>query len=187
MVLEEETGLLKGRNARTQYIVIPADMVANSQYPFKAGEMVRITIGPYRKMMIIRSVEEPALKVSPKGIYIKGKRLLKNEGKTLLQGGGITIYNTNILDIDAIKPDSVALIVTSPLYDVDIKYGVYRGNIPYGAYLEFTEKWLRRCYGFAKDDGRLCLNIPLDKSRGRNEEGFQSVYADITVIAKEVG
>jgi site-specific DNA-methyltransferase (adenine-specific) len=34
-----------------------------------------------------------------------------------------------------------------------------------------------------KDDGRFCLNIPLDKNKG----GQQSVCADITTIAKQVG
>jgi site-specific DNA-methyltransferase (adenine-specific) len=38
-----------------------------------------------------------------------------------------------------------------------------------------------------KPDGRLCLNIPLDKSKGREEAGFQSVYADIVNIAKNIG
>lgn len=33
----------------------------------------------------------------------------------------------------------------------------------------------------------MCLNIPLDKSKGRDSEGFQSVYADIVYIAKKVG
>lgn len=37
MVLEKETKIIQSRNARTQYIVIPADMVADSRYPFKAG------------------------------------------------------------------------------------------------------------------------------------------------------
>ncbi len=73
MVLEEETKLVQSRNARTQYIIIPADMVADSQYPFKAGERIRITIDPYRKMMIIRSVEEPIIEVSPKGFILRGR------------------------------------------------------------------------------------------------------------------
>ena len=34
-----------------------------------------------------------------------------------------------------------------------------------------------------KDDGRFCLNIPLDKSKG----GYRSVGADLTTIAKAVG
>jgi hypothetical protein len=50
-------------------------MVRDSQYPFTADERVRITIDPYRKMMIISSVEESYIEVSPKGITIKGKRI----------------------------------------------------------------------------------------------------------------
>jgi len=107
--------------------------------------------------------------------------------KPYFKVGNITVYNEDILKIDAIDENSVDLIVTSPPYDVNIKYESYDDSIPYDKYLEFTRKWLTRCYDFAKDDGRLCLNIPLDKSRGRDEEGFQSVYADITSIAKEVG
>jgi site-specific DNA-methyltransferase (adenine-specific) len=34
-----------------------------------------------------------------------------------------------------------------------------------------------------KKTGRLCLNIPLDK----NKNGKNSVYADITTIAKKIG
>jgi len=34
-----------------------------------------------------------------------------------------------------------------------------------------------------KDDGRFCLNIPLDKNKG----GQQSVGADLTIIAKQIG
>jgi hypothetical protein len=75
MVLEEETKIVQSRNARTQYIIIPADMVVDSQYSFKAGEMVRIIIDPYRKMMIIRPVEEPIIKASPEGLYIKEKKI----------------------------------------------------------------------------------------------------------------
>jgi site-specific DNA-methyltransferase (adenine-specific) len=96
---------------------------------------------------------------------------------------GICIYNDSILDVDGIEKDSIDLIVTSPPYDVDIKYEDYDDSIPYDKYLEFTRRWLARCYEFAKDDGRFCLNIPLDKNKG----GQQSVCADITTIAKEVG
>jgi site-specific DNA-methyltransferase (adenine-specific) len=99
------------------------------------------------------------------------------------KSNSIYIFNDDILKITTIKDNSIDLIVTSPPYDVDIKYENYDDNIPYDQYLEFTRKWLRRCYEFSKDDGRLCLNIPLDKNKG----GQQSVYADITTIAKEVG
>jgi site-specific DNA-methyltransferase (adenine-specific) len=53
----------------------------------------------------------------------------------------------------------------------------------YETYLDFTRAWISKCYRLAKDDGRFCLNIPLDKNKG----GQQSICADITTIAKEVG
>jgi len=105
------------------------------------------------------------------------------KSKPYFQFGSISIYNGDILGVNAIEDNSVDLIVTSPPYGVDIKYENYNDNIPYDEYLEFTRKWLTKCYNFAKDDGRLCLNIPLDKNKG----GQQSVYADIAIIAKEIG
>jgi len=103
--------------------------------------------------------------------------------KPYFQAGQICIYNDDILTINDIQNGSIDLIMTSPPYDVDIKYENYDDSIPYDEYLEFTRKWLAKCYDLAKPDGRLCLNIPLDKNKG----GQQSVCADITTIAKEVG
>ncbi len=103
------------------------------------------------------------------------------------KGGEITIINDDFLTTSTIPPDSIDLIVTSPPYNVDIHYESFRDDIPYEKYLEFTKKWLRKALRLVKPDGRMCLNIPLDKSKGRREEGFQSVYADILAIAKEIG
>jgi len=95
----------------------------------------------------------------------------------------LRIYKDDILKIDSIREDSIDLTVTSPPYNVDIKYETYDDRIPYDKYLEFSEKWLTKCYSLTKDDGRLCLNIPLDKNKG----GQQSVCADLTTLAKKVG
>jgi len=99
------------------------------------------------------------------------------------QNGSITIFNDDILKVCAIEEESIDLIITSPPYGIDIKYENYDDNIPYSEYLAFTEKWLEKCRNFSKKDGRLCLNVPLDKNKG----GQQSVCADITTIAKKVG
>jgi len=99
----------------------------------------------------------------------------------------ITIIHDDFLRTDLIPEGSVDLIVTSPPYNVDIHYGSFRDDIPYDEYLRFTEEWLSKTLDLVRPDGRLCLNIPLDKSRGRGGEGFQSVYADVVRIAKEVG
>lgn len=103
--------------------------------------------------------------------------------RPFLESETIAIYNSDILSFSGLSPETVDLIVTSPPYSVDIKYGKYDDDISYPEYLDFTENYLKKCYELAKPDGRLCLNIPLDKNKG----GQQSVYADITTIAKQVG
>ena len=55
----------------------------------------------------------------------------------------VTLYNDGILKINVIDDNSIDLIVTSPPYDVDIKYQNYDDSIPYEKYLEFTKEWLR--------------------------------------------
>ncbi len=104
------------------------------------------------------------------------------KSKPYFEHDRISIHNEDILETDIVRRDNIDLIVTSPPYNVDISYKGYNDRIPYDRYLEFSKKWLKRCYDFAKDDGRLCLNIPLDKFK----DGHQSVYADITTIAKDV-
>jgi len=99
----------------------------------------------------------------------------------------IIILNNDFLKTGFIPENSIDLIVTSPPYNIDIHYNSFEDDIPYEKYLEFTEKWLSKALVLSKPDGRLCLNIPLDKSKGRTEDGFQSVYADIISIAKKVG
>jgi len=95
----------------------------------------------------------------------------------------LTLINDDILVTNAIEASSIDLIVTSPPYNVGLQYESSKDDISYYEYLEFTRRWLGRCLEFLKDDGRICLNIPLDKNKG----GQQSVGADITTIAKQVG
>lgn len=99
------------------------------------------------------------------------------------QKDSIWIYNADILKISCIREGSIDLVVTSPPYNVDIKYNSYDDRMPYNDYLSFTKEWITKCYRLVKDDGRFCLNIPLDKNKG----GQQSVCADITTIAKQIG
>lgn len=95
----------------------------------------------------------------------------------------ILLLQDDILTTEAIELGSIDLIVTSPPYNVDIQYNSHRDDISYPEYLDFTRAWLEKCYQFLREDGRICLNIPLDKNKG----GQQSVGADITTIAKQIG
>jgi site-specific DNA-methyltransferase (adenine-specific) len=99
------------------------------------------------------------------------------------QEDSISIYNADFLKMSSIGEGTIDLVVTSPPYNVGIKYSSHDDKTSYEDYLCFTREWLNKCYRLTKEDGRFCLNIPLDKNKG----GQQSVCADITTIAKEIG
>ena len=95
----------------------------------------------------------------------------------------VKIIKDDVFLTDDIPNESVDLIVTSPPYNMDIKYNSHDDQITYEKYLEFSHKWLSKCFEWLKDDGRFCLNIPLDKNKG----GQQSIGADFTTLAKKIG
>jgi site-specific DNA-methyltransferase (adenine-specific) len=110
------------------------------------------------------------------------KPLVKSN-ELFYHNNSVWIYNADILKTNSIQENSIDLIVTSPPYNVDIKYNSHDDTMTYDDYLAFTREWLARCFKFVKNDGRFCLNIPLDKNKG----GQQSMCADITTIAKQIG
>lgn len=103
--------------------------------------------------------------------------------KPFFERESILIYNEDFLNINFPQSDTIDLIVTSPPYNVGIQYSAHNDKELYEDYLIFTKKWLKKCLNLIKDDGRFCLNIPLDKNKG----GQQSICADITTIAKNIG
>lgn len=95
----------------------------------------------------------------------------------------IRILNEDVFTTGAVKSESVDLVITSPPYNVDIQYNSHNDRGSYEDYLIFSDSWMQRCHDWLRDDGRFCLNIPLDKNKG----GQQSVGADLTTIAKKAG
>lgn len=103
------------------------------------------------------------------------KIFYKDENAVMLKG--------DMLNDKRIPDNYVDLIVTSPPYNIGKNYGETNDNLEYDDYIEFSYNWLRKCYGWAKEDGRLCMNIPIDTGKGVQ----RSLGADITCIAKDVG
>lgn len=92
------------------------------------------------------------------------------------------IYNEDFLKVE-LENSSVDLIITSPPYNLGIDYGVYKDNESYKDYLEFSRNWLIKCFELLKDNGRICINVPIDTGKGEK----RSLYADITLLAKRAG
>ena len=108
---------------------------------------------------------------------------MRGSNKKFFDTKNVKIVKDDVLTTDEIKNGEIDLIVTSPPYNVDIKYNSHDDQISYEKYLEFSTKWLTRCFHWLKNDGRICLNIPLDKNKGEQ----QSVGADLTTITKKIG
>ena len=94
-----------------------------------------------------------------------------------------TIVHSDVLAVDALLDLSVDLIVTSPPYNLSIDYNEYDDSSEYQSYMDFSAKWLAKCFKWLKDDGRMCLNVPLDT----NYKGHHPVGADLTKLAQRVG
>jgi hypothetical protein len=54
LVDKVESRILENKEARTQYITIPARMVQDSQYPFKANDTVELEIQSEEKRLVVR-------------------------------------------------------------------------------------------------------------------------------------
>ena len=73
-----------------------------------------------------------------------------------------------------IPDDLVDLIVTSPPYGLGKDYASTDDNQGYTTYMEYVEAWCAEMYRVAAPQGRVCLNVPLDVTRG----GRKPMYAD---------
>ncbi len=107
----------------------------------------------------------------------------KDTGKIILNRKKSLLLNGDVLQENLFDKEYFDLIITSPPYNVDIKYNSHNDDLSYDEYLEFSEIWIKNCYKWTKNQGRFCLNIPLDKNKG----GQKSVGADLTTIAQKVG
>ena len=121
------------------------------------------------------------------GKGIKMKELKNEEGsksnKIFYNEKDTVIICDDFLKSKVIEEDSIDLTITSPPYNVDLFYDSYKDDLSYEDYLSFSHQWIKKVYQLTKPTGRFCLNIPLDKNKG----GQQSVYADLTTIAKRIG
>lgn len=69
---------------------------------------------------------------------------------------------------NVIEPNSIDIIVTSPPYNIGVKYNSHKDDMPYDLYLDWMEEFGKACYHVLKEDGSLFFNIgdkPSDEFR----------------------
>src|SRR5713226_8371448 len=58
-----------------------------------------------------------------------------------------------------LEPHSIDVIVTSPPYNLDIRYNKYDDRLSQSAYLEWTSEWIGAAAKALKPQGSLFLNV----------------------------
>ena len=54
LLLKVETRILENERTKAQYFTIPAHVVQDSQYPFKANDIVELEIDPDKEILTLR-------------------------------------------------------------------------------------------------------------------------------------
>ena len=97
------------------------------------------------------------------------------------------VINGDTVDVMSEMPEGwVDLVVTSPPYNVGIKYDEHNDEIVMDEYWEWSEKWLTEVYRLLKDDGRIAINIPYEvnvQARG----GRVFFASEMYQVMKKVG
>jgi site-specific DNA-methyltransferase (adenine-specific) len=74
--------------------------------------------------------------------------------------GTLRFFLADCLDVLAtLDPGSVAAIVTSPPYNLGIRYRSYKDTLPRDEYLEWTDGWIAAAGRVLAADGSLFLNV----------------------------
>jgi site-specific DNA-methyltransferase (adenine-specific) len=82
--------------------------------------------------------------------------------QTTLQSGRATFcfYRGDCLEIlESLGDRSVDAIITSPPYNLGVRYRTYDDAIPRERYLEWTGQWVRQAARVLADEGSLFLNV----------------------------
>jgi len=69
-----------------------------------------------------------------------------NPSKTYFQNEKFALIHDDVLTTSLVEDNSVDLVVTSPPYNVDIQYNSHKDDVSYMDYLEFSKKWMARCF-----------------------------------------
>jgi site-specific DNA-methyltransferase (adenine-specific) len=81
---------------------------------------------------------------------------------TSLKAGAATFrfYLGDSLDVlGKLTPRSVDAVITSPPYNLGVRYRTYDDTLPRAQYLQWTGEWVRRAGSALAEDGSLFLNV----------------------------
>jgi site-specific DNA-methyltransferase (adenine-specific) len=93
-------------------------------------------------------------------LALRTRRVSKPWTEIAVGSARIQLYLGDCLDVlPSLAPGSVGAIVTSPPYNLGIKYRSYQDDLPRTEYLNWTDRWLRAASKVVAESSSLFLNV----------------------------
>lgn len=92
----------------------------------------------------------------------------------------VVIHHGNCLDVlPSLEDQSVDVVITSPPYNIGIKYNSYKDSLPHGEYLSFLRQVFIEIHRVLKNDGSFFLNIGSKPSSAEAEHEVLQVALNL--------
>ena len=140
------------------------------------------TAGPDKKMkQIIREAELDAMRNSARRGASNGKATADHDGDIQLWCGDcLKLMPEKIAD------KSVSVVVTSPPFNLNVKYNIYADDMPFEKYSEWLEQVFAQVKRVLKDDGSFFLNIGCSRNKPWNAMRVAEVVGKFFTLQNEI-
>ena len=94
------------------------------------------------------------------GLAIVSRRPVRPRYEFSVGKSTLRFYQGDCISVlEELQPQSIGVIVTSPPYNLGIKYRSYRDDMPRSEYLAWTDRWVRASQRVLDRSGSLFLNV----------------------------
>jgi site-specific DNA-methyltransferase (adenine-specific) len=93
-------------------------------------------------------------------LALRTARPLRPHIELAVGGARLRLYHGDSLALmPALEAGSITVVVTSPPYNLGVKYRSYRDDLPRTEYLNWTDRWIRAAARLLNSQGSLFLNV----------------------------
>ncbi len=105
----------------------------------------------------------------------------------------IKLLNDDFLHVNSADIPPINLILNSPPFNVGVNYLTHDDTMPYENYLDWSKKWIDKCFSLQPVSGRIVINVPfscnprhLNKIKD-NDKNVYPLAADLTKVCQSSG
>ena len=163
-----------------QLKVPDAVLVAKCPKAIRRTVLEMVQTASVRKTMkrIIREAEFQSLQVSAR----------KHRPRQSFHGERIQVWSADCVAAMAenLAPKSVSVVVTSPPFNLGIRYNSHEDNLPWEKYVEWLEKVFVEIQRVLRDDGSFFLNVGSSRRKPWNAMRIAEVAGKYFVLQNEI-